>query len=233
MSNPSVRRLVPHLLLVGLIASVAFLGREWAYGTTYRLLLDQRIDNPAGSGATQRFDLESSHVVPLIFMRDDRVAFRAALQRDATLRAEFRPSLQAGYTIRSGDRILCRGELRSSARLACEIPGDVSSVEIAVTGEAAFADLRLDRDIHVIPAGLIALISAGALVHVLRRRSTAVWTMSPAGKQAWAAIATVLTATVAGVLMTEGALRLAGTWLSPGIRAARLDLGEPTGDPRW
>ena len=113
------------------MVSIAFLAREWAYGTTYRLLLDQRIDNSAGSTATQRFDFEGRHVVPLILMRDDLVVFRAALRRDATLRAEIRPVRQISYAVRAGDRVVCRGDAAGTTALACTIPAESDAVELS------------------------------------------------------------------------------------------------------
>jgi len=91
---------VPHLLLAGVLIASGVILKQWAYATTYRLLLDGRVDDSAHSLATQRFDLEDGRVVPKILMGEDHILFRTGIGQASTIRAEVRPSPGAGFDIR-------------------------------------------------------------------------------------------------------------------------------------
>jgi len=47
-------------LVVAQLVVVLLIARNWAYVTTYRLYLDDRLGGGAGSDAVQRFDVEGS-----------------------------------------------------------------------------------------------------------------------------------------------------------------------------
>ena len=99
-----------------------------------------------------------------------------------------------------------------------------------MTGEAAVADLRLDRHLALAHRSPARSGRRWRSSDLRRRRGRGGWAR---GADARAATGTALTATLLGLLAVEGALRLAGTRLSPGIQAARRDLGEFAADPRW
>ena len=81
------RQWVPRALLVAQIVVLLVIARNWAYVTTYRLLLDRRI-GADGSAAAQQFDIEGSRVVPLIVTRGpERVAFATEIGKDSTIHA--------------------------------------------------------------------------------------------------------------------------------------------------
>jgi len=56
-------------LVVAQLVVVLLIARNWAYVTTYRLYLDDRLGGGAGSDAVQRFDVEGAGVVPQIVTR--------------------------------------------------------------------------------------------------------------------------------------------------------------------
>src|SRR5436190_4672078 len=186
-----------HLLLAGVLVSVGLACREWLYGTTYRCLLTQRADAAPASTATERFDLESDGVVPLIFMQDDRVTFPAGLSRAATLRAEFRPAGAAGYVVRADGRELCRGSGERSQPLACMVPGGAAAIDVSVSGRAALADLRLDRHTRAPLAAMIAIALLAVSWFLARRRPA--WHVTIRARRAWSATVMVLTTTTVGL----------------------------------
>ena len=59
-------RRLPLILAISALAVALLISRNWAYVTTYRLYLSQRVDNAARSAAAQRFDIEDARVVPQI-----------------------------------------------------------------------------------------------------------------------------------------------------------------------
>lgn len=235
-------RLVPHLLMASALITLAVLVREWAWGTTYRLYLDRRIDASASSTATQRFDLEHGHVMPQIVMHDDRVMFRAAIGRDSVIRAEVRPQgLAQDQVLRrapDGARTLCAGVVSRPGPLACQFPSGSGTLESVVRGDITWADLRIDRTLKL-GLGLVVLallaIAGGLwlwLAH-LPWSDPAVWRVSPRAVRAWGGILTLIASTGVTSAAIEVALEAIGTRISPSISAARHDLGEPTADPRW
>jgi hypothetical protein len=79
-------------LVVAQLVVVLLIARNWAYVTTYRLYLDDRLGGGAGSAAVQRFDVERSGVVPQIVTRGPgRLAFSTDVRQDSTVRVELRP----------------------------------------------------------------------------------------------------------------------------------------------
>src|SRR5437660_10480311 len=79
-----------------------FILRDIGYVTTHRLFISQRIDDPAHSGATQRFDIEGARVVPQIATRDaDRITFRTAIGYPSVLRVGIRVTGRAGCAVHS------------------------------------------------------------------------------------------------------------------------------------
>ena len=78
---------LPLILAIGALAIGLLPVRNWAYVTTYRLYLSQRVDNARRSVAARRFEIEDARVVPQIVSRDgDMIAFKTAFGRPSTLR---------------------------------------------------------------------------------------------------------------------------------------------------
>ena len=88
----------PLALILALIALAVGLlvVHDWAYVTTYRLYVSQRVDNAQRSAAAQRFDIENARVIPQIVSRDDDlVAFKVSVGQASTLQVGVRPVARA------------------------------------------------------------------------------------------------------------------------------------------
>ena len=109
-------RKLPWILLISAFGVGLLIFRNWAYVSTYRLYLSQRVDNAARSAAAQRFDIEDARVVPQIVSRDDDViAFKTAVGQRTRLLVGVRPTGHVGYEVRWRDgstvEVLARGEV--------------------------------------------------------------------------------------------------------------------------
>jgi len=231
-----------NLLRVGAIVTLLLVFRQWAYVTTYRLYLDHRVDDAAGSTATQRFDVEEGRVVPKIVMRDDRVSFRAAIGQDSTILAKVSAAGPSSYEIHvhqnGTDCLVARGDMTEPTFVVVGFPTGNGVIEVVSHGELTWSDLRLRRDLRITPELWLlgALLACSLLcVRALRRhRSTTALPVQPSGESlAWPAMVTMLVGVAMTVVIMEVALRAIGSRLSSGISAARHDLGELTEDPRW
>jgi lysophospholipase L1-like esterase len=230
-------RAVPHLLLIAVALTLAFMAREWAYATTYRLSLHDRLDASRPSAATERFDLEAGHVVPKIVTRDDTLTFRPALHRDGTLRVAAVADRPAAYEIRirrnAGTDVRDGALAAGTTTLAVPVPADSLDLALISRGDVTWADPRLDRSMAVkAPAVLLLVLIAAAAIW--RRSGTpARRALTPRARAAWLAAATLLVSAGGTTLLLEATLRAVGTRVSGGIREARHDLGELVNDPRW
>ncbi len=160
---------LPHLFLIGAFAVALLIARNWAYVTTYRTYLNQRVDEASRSAAAQRFDIEGTHVVPQIAMRDDdRVSFTTALGRPSTFRVQVRPVERAHYEIRwhdaVGDRVLSQGDVTAPANVTGAIPPGGGRIELIGHGSLTWIDPRFERDFRVAPHLLPACGAAGRSV---------------------------------------------------------------------
>ncbi len=243
-------RAIPHILLIAAIATLLVIVRQWAYVTTYRLYLDQRVDDARNSTAAQRFDIEDGHVVPKIVMTDDRVSFRAAVGRDSTILAIASPAsrtaaVPAGpsrYEIHirqdGVDRTAARGEVTEPTPIECRLPTGNGVIEVVAYGPLVWSDLRLRRDLHIAPELWLLTVLLGAAilwVRALRPRRTAAptWTFPSRASHPWFAMLVIVASVVVAIFAMELGLRAVGSRVSSGISAARHDLGELTEDPRW
>jgi hypothetical protein len=85
-------------LVVAQLMVVLLIARNWAYVTTYRLYLDDRLGGGAGSAAVQRFDVEQSAVVPQIVTREpDRLAFSTDVRQDSGRACVYRGGLREAF----------------------------------------------------------------------------------------------------------------------------------------
>jgi lysophospholipase L1-like esterase len=233
---------LPHGLLIAALAILLLVFKEWAYVTTYRLYLDRRVDNPAHSTATQRFDLDGARVIPRILMRDDQVSFRANIGQDATIRAEVRPEGKASYEIHirkdAVDHVAAQGELTAPTSIVCPFPAGDGVVELVSHGRLTWSDLRLQQDLPVgrqlsVLGMLLASLLIWARVSRTRDSSIAMPAQPSRGQRFWLAMLMVFVSVALSTLVVEAGLRAVGTRLSDGISAARHDLGDVTDDPRW
>jgi hypothetical protein len=77
-------------LFIAELAVALLILRNWAYVTTYRLYLEQRIDDGGHSTATQQFDVEGSRVVPRIVTHGrEHIAFASAIGPSGLIRRLF------------------------------------------------------------------------------------------------------------------------------------------------
>jgi hypothetical protein len=236
MTRPLAR--LPHLFLIGALAVALLIARNWAYVTTYRLYLNQRVDDASRSAAAQRFDIEGIHVVPQIAMRDDdRVAFTTAIGQSSTFRVQVRPIEHAHYEIRwrdsAGDRVLSTGDVTAPTNVTSAIPAGGGRIELVSHGSLTWIDPRFVRDFRVAPhVLLLAALLAGAVACAHRRRAP------PAARDArdrvvWFGRFALAGSVVISLVVLEGGLRALGDRIPGGIGAQRHDLGEVQWDPRW
>jgi len=222
-------RALPHVLLAGVLATMLFGFREWAYVTTYRLTPDTRLEDD-GASATTRFDLEGDHVVPKLVTHDGHVQLRAAVGRDSSIRAFVEPDTGATYVLtlrqNGADRVLASGAAAGALVLALETGNGI--IDVSSTGRVTWSDLRLQRGFEFgrIAGALCALGLGLALC------ARAGW-LSRRGGVVWARVGALLASTAIAGFVAEAGLRAIGPRVSSGIRDARHDLGEVTADPRW
>jgi lysophospholipase L1-like esterase len=234
-------RLIPHVLLAVALATLLLIFKEWAYVATYRLYLDHRVDDAVGSTARQRFDLDETGVVPRIVVRDERVSFRAAIGQDSTIRAKVRPAGVASYEIhiRQGgtDTVAARSDVVGPMSVVYPFPTGNGLVDIVSHGELTWSDLRLQRNLRLVPElWCLGILLAGWLMW--KRAGKACPWLVPAvargsHERVWLAALTMVASLGIVLLGLEVLLRAAASRLPDGISALRHDLGEPTQDPRW
>src|SRR5436309_3027267 len=122
------------LIVTELLLAFSIL-RDVANVTTTRLYLSARVEADTASDAVERFDVETSRVVPQISIRhDERIAFRTDNQWPSTLHVEVRPAGSSRYEIhwRDGatDRVLANGAPTAAATTAVDIPAGNGVVEL-------------------------------------------------------------------------------------------------------
>jgi hypothetical protein len=230
-----ISRGLPALLVAAAIAIALLIVRNWAYVTTYRLYLTQRVD-ASHSAAAERFDIEDNRVVPQIVCRDDdRVGFKTELTQSSTLHVVVRTSGPSSWEIRwregTGVQVLARGDGSEATTVTRSIPARHGTLEFISHGAITWIDPRLVRDLVVLPhLVVIAALLAGAFV--LARRLP----MPPAvsvDRLAWFRCAALAGSIAIGLLVLEGGLRALGDRVPRGIASERHDLGEVRQDPRW
>jgi hypothetical protein len=236
-AKPIIRRL-SLVLTISAFAVGMLIVRNWAYVTTYRLYLSQRVDRASQSAAAQRFEIEGAAVVPQIATRgDDAIAFKTTLGRPSTLHVGVRPAGTAGYEIRwrddSGTAVLAKGEAAEPLTVLGKIPDRAGVLEFVSHGPIVWVDPQLVRDLRVVPHLVaIALLLIGAAA--ARRQDGSASTGSDETQRlVWYR----RIATAGGVAFTllalEGGLRAIGDRIPGGIASERHDLGEVRKDPRW
>ena len=216
-------------LVVAQLVVVLLIARNWAYVTTYRLYLDDRLGGGAGSAAVQRFDVERSGVVPQIVTRGpDRLAFSTDVRQDSTVRVELRPVRRSRYAIVWHDQerraVLAEGSAESPNSIVAPYPGGSGVIELTSDEAVSWADPRVVRGLtvrrHLIVLG--ALVVAFALS---RREQGTTRLVSRLG-------AVTISVAVACACVEAG-LRALGDAAPAGILTERHDLGEVMRDPRW
>ena len=236
--KPIIRRL-PFLLTISALAVGLLIVRNWAYVTTYRLYLSQRVDAASHSAAAQRFDIEDAIVVPQIASRgDDVIAFKAAVGRPSTLHVGVRPSGPVGYEIRWRDgaevAVLARGEAAAPLTVVRQIPARAGVLELVSHGSITWVDPQLVRDLRVAPHLLaIALLLAGAAATARRQGAHGADSRQRGRSALWYRRLATAGGIAFSLLALEGGLRALGDRVPGGIAAERHDLGEVRKDPRW
>ncbi len=230
--------IVPHVLIAAICVTSALIVRQWAYATTFRLYLDGRADDRTHSAATQRFDLEGRFVVPKILMHDDRAAFRTAIGHDSTIRAAIRGTAGSGVEVRlrqhGVERVVARAvDLKAPMEIAVPFPQGTGEIEIAAHGDVTWADLRVERGMHLGRPFAGLLVEIGLLVVVIRRAHLAGRRALGRGRRVWLSLLTASGSLAVSLVLLEVGLRAVGSRVSPGISVLRHDLGEATDDPRW
>jgi lysophospholipase L1-like esterase len=232
-------RCLPLILTIGACAVGLLIVRNWAYVTTYRLYLAQRVDVASHSAAAQRFDIEDAVVVPQIASRgDDVIAFNAAVGRPSTLHVGVRPSGTVGYEIRWRDgaevAVLARGEAAAPLTIVRQIPARAGVLELVGHGSITWIDPRLVRDLPITPHLIaIALLLAGAAATSRRHEMPGAPDGNAANRLAWYRRLAMAGGLAFVLLAFEGGLRALGDRVPGGIAAERHDLGEVRKDPRW
>jgi hypothetical protein len=229
---------LPRLFLIGAMAVALLIVRNWAYVTTYRLYLNQRVDEASRSAAAQRFDIEGTRVVPQIAMRDDDVmAFTTAIGRPSRLYVQVRPADRARYEIRwhdaAGDRVLSQGDVAAPAAISSAIPAAGGRVEFVSHGSLTWIDPRIVRDFRVWPHVLLLAALLAAWFACARRRRAPPTAADARDRVAWFGRLALTGSVLISVIFLEGGLRALGDRVPGGIGAVRHDLGEVQWDPRW
>ena len=233
-----VRRLPLILAILALFVAL-LIARNWAYVTTYRLYLPQRVDNAARSAAAQRFDIEDASVVPQIVSReDDLIAFKTAVGRPSTLRVGVRPSGRASYEVRWRDgstvELLARGTVSAPVAVTHAIPARAGVIEFVSHGSVTWIDPRIVRDLRVLPHVLtIVLLLAGSLALSGRRGPPPENDRETGDRIAWFKRMALAGSIAISLVALEGGLRALGDRVPSGIASERHDLGEVRRDPRW
>jgi lysophospholipase L1-like esterase len=237
-SVSSVARYLPRILAIAALAVGLLIVRNWAYVTTYRLYLSQRVDHDSRSAAAQRFDIEDGSVVPQIVSREgDVIAFRASVGRPSTLRVGVRPSGRAGYEIRwrdaSASIVLARGEVSGPATITRAIPDRAGIVELASHGPMAWIDPRLVRDLRVAPHAIAIGLLLAAAFAFSRWLGPPITRDSAADRLVWFRRLALACGIAVSLAALEAGLRALGDRVPAGIASERHDLGEVRRDPRW
>jgi GDSL-like Lipase/Acylhydrolase family len=225
------------ILAISALAVAVLLVRNWAYVTTYRLYLPQRVDDAARSSAAQRFDIEAARVVPQIVSRDDDViTFKTAVGKPSTLHVAVRPSGPVHYEIRWRDgstvETLAGGEVSTPVTIVHAIPARDGMLEFVSRGSLAWIDPRLVRDLRVIPHIVaIGLLLAGSFA--LARRRGPPPARHTGDRRIWFRRVAIVGGLAIGLGMLEGGMRALGDRIPSGIASERHDLGEVRRDPRW
>jgi len=216
-------------LVVAQLVVVLLIARNWAYVTTYRLYLDDRLGGGAGSDAVQRFDVEGAGVVPQIVTRGpDRLAFATGVRQDSTVRVQLRPLRRSSYAIRWHDdgrsAVLAEGSVEAPTAIVAAYPGGSGVIELVSDEAVSWVDPRVVRGLavwrHVIVLGALA----AAFAFSRRERGTA---------HLVSRLTAVSVSVLVACLCTEAGLRALGDAAPAGILTERHDLGEVMRDPRW
>jgi lysophospholipase L1-like esterase len=229
---------VLRILVAAHVVVLVLVARNWAYVTTRRLYLERRVD-AVRSDAIQRFDIEGTHVVPLIVTRGaDRVSFATDPRETARLQVGLRPSAEARYSIEwdddSSHRVLARGFADRPTTIASPYPTGPGRLALVSDGAVTWVDARIVRTFRFWPhLAVLALLATAALAWARRERR--------AGHAAHGVFErrTIFQATAVAIGVTaaagasEIALRALGEIAPNGIAAERHDLGEVTRDTRW
>jgi lysophospholipase L1-like esterase len=217
---------------VAILIVSCVIARQWAYAATYRLFLDQRVDDSPQSAVTQRFDLEHGRVVPKILMRDDRVVFRTQIGRDSVIRADLRATPGAAVEIRvrqpGGDHVVAPTVATSDpVAVAIPFPAGTGEIELASRGDVVWLDPRVERSLSIAWPLTLLFVLVASLVTWVR------WRGVVHGMRFWWPPLTICASVAISLLLCEAGLRAVGSRVSSSISALRHDLGEPTEDPRW
>jgi hypothetical protein len=237
-SARSAARRLPLILTISAFAVGVLIVRNWAYVTTYRLYLSQRVDNAPRSVAAQRFDIEDGIVVPQIASRDhDTIAFKATVGRPSTLRVGVRPSGRAVYEIRWRDEstviVLARGEVTGPVTIAHAIPARAGVVQLVSDGSIAWIDPRLVRDLRVTPHLIAIGILLAAALAFARQHGPRQRRGNAADRLVWFRRVALAGGIACSLAALEAGLRVLGDRVPAGIASERHDLGEVREDPRW
>jgi lysophospholipase L1-like esterase len=214
---------------------VALVVRQWAYVTTYRLYLDQEIGGARQSTVTQRFELDSGHVVPrLVTRKNECLSFLNPAGANAVVRTELVPDSPLRYTVAwrtaAGRQILAGGVVTGRISITRPVPRAAGVLELETDGAATWIDPRLVRGMHLGPH-FVALLLLTLLSYAWTRRLSAA--DRAAIRLTWFKTAALTTAAVAGVFACEVTLRALGGHAPAGVLTLRHDLGENTPDERW
>ena len=204
--------------------------------TASRLYLDGQAAQASGAAAGQRFEVEGGRVVPQILAPgDDRLRFAVHVDRPSTLRFEARPSGWASYEValvRGSERqLVARGEGDRAVAVSRPLPRFDGLVELSNRGAMTWADVRIVRDLRLVPH-LLALAVLIAASLALPRLDPA-FAVGRTARRAALNLALLGVSLGAGLTAAELGLRALGPRLGQGIAAQRRNLGEAWPNPRW
>ena len=235
-SRPTLARprLLRALFLVA-VGIVVLMIRAWAYETTYRCYLERRIDGPATSVASQRFDVEGAHVVPRIVTRGpDRLSFAYTVNADAIVRASAFAERPVRVVIErrvSGTtEALQSATIRGESVVTAEFPNGNGVITFASDGPIVWTDPRVVRHVRVRRHVFWLLLLASTSAYVYTRSTTA---ERAAFHRFCFGIVAPFVSIVASLVFCETVLRASGGRIMPAVAAARHDLGDVTEDERW
>ncbi len=216
------------LVVAGLLALSII--RDVANVTTTRLYLANRVDSATRSEAAERFDIETSRVVPQIAIRrDEQIAFHVDRPWPSTLHVDVRPSGPARYAIRwrepHAERVLAQGESSSAATVTADVPAGSGELTFDAHGAMTWVDPRMVSTLRIWKRSA-ALVLVGVVTLAIARTRTA------RARQLFGALATSISLAIA-VASLEVGLRALGDRAPAAILAQRHDLGEVRKDTRW
>src|SRR5947208_12453964 len=233
----TVRRWLLAALVIAQVSIVLLIIRNWFYVTTYRLFLDQRVEDVHRSTAVQRFEVDERRILPQIATRDaERIAFASAINRPSTIHVGVRADDRARYEVhfRHGGRddLLARGDAASSAlAVAAPVPAGPGVIELVGDRALTWIDPHLVRDLDAAPHGTALAVLLIISLSLIRRRPK--HAAARATPPAWLKPCASCVSIVFALLTIEGALRLLGDRVPPGLAAERHDLGEVRRASRW